>query len=82
VWDALEDQVIAVYRADSRDGGRTWSPPARRSSPEVSAHHPRAVATRQGVSVLWLEAAPGQPTVLRMNGATVPVPASAALAAR
>lgn len=74
VWDTLEGAVTAVYRADSRDGGRTWSAPARLSTPEVSAHHPRVVASSRGTSVLWLEGAPGQPEVLRLDGAVVPVP--------
>jgi hypothetical protein len=30
--------------------------------------------TRRAIAVAWLDALPGQPAVLRLNGAVVPVP--------
>lgn len=55
VWDAAGARADAVFAAESRDGGGTWSAPERLSGAKAAVTHPRIVATPAGYRVFWTE---------------------------
>jgi hypothetical protein len=58
-WDAYVEGGQAIYAASSADGGRTWTSAQRLSDQDVSATHPRVIATPAGARVFWTQRATG-----------------------
>jgi hypothetical protein len=63
VWDMTDpeanDGSLAIYVAESSDGGVNWSPSRRLSTPHLSASHPRVVSTKSGFVAFWTERGEG-----------------------
>ena len=59
-WDAYVEGGSAVFESSSDNGGGTWTSPRRLSSTNVSATHPRVVATSSGARVFWTERESGK----------------------
>ncbi len=55
VWDEPAAKTSAIFLARSRDGGASWSPPARLSADTAHAIYPRVVATHGHFVVFWTE---------------------------
>ena len=55
VYDAYTEDGGAIFATVSADQGRTWSPPQRLTTPEVSASHPRVVRTGNVFRVFWTQ---------------------------
>lgn len=65
VWDARMGEKTGVQGAISKDGGTTWSKSVTLSSPEVTASHPRVLATANGFRVFWTEKGEQTPAIWR-----------------
>jgi hypothetical protein len=75
VWPTLvgggRDAHIAIFAADSRDGGATFTPRVRISDPDAAASHPRIASSVSGTgAIVWDEVVNGARRVrLRALGA-------------
>lgn len=54
-WDQLSENGLQIFYATSADNGQTWSKPLSLSNVELSASHPRVVATKDKMLILWTE---------------------------
>lgn len=54
-WDQLSDNGLQIFYAKSDDDGQTWSVPMALSNIELSASHPRVVASKDKVVIFWTE---------------------------
>lgn len=55
VWDMMGEHGLAVFVAQSSDGGQTWSEAWQLSGTNARASHPRIVKTASGFLALWTE---------------------------
>jgi hypothetical protein len=55
VWDQLSENGLQMFYAKSDDDGQTWSKPSSLSKIELSASHPRVVATKHKTLIFWTE---------------------------
>ena len=61
VWDEMEADGTSIFYAKSEDGGTTWQAAIRLTTASNAATHPRLVATKHGLLVLWTEKPYKQP---------------------
>jgi len=54
-WDQLSENGLQIFYAKSADDGQTWSQPLSLSKVELSSSHPRVVATKDKILILWTE---------------------------
>ena len=63
VWDMIDaetnDGSLAIYEAQSNDGGLHWTAARRLSAPKASASHPRLVTSNNGFVAFWTEQSEG-----------------------
>jgi hypothetical protein len=64
-WDSPAGEHSLIQAALSRDGGATWSTPARLSPPAANASHPLIVPTSAGFRVFWTERPEAKPALWR-----------------
>jgi hypothetical protein len=95
VWPTLvQDPAgarMGIFRATSRDGGKTFSPRERMDAGDAAPAHPRLTEAAQGTAVVWDELAngtrrvmlraPGAAPLAVSNGRAASYPAIAATAA-
>lgn len=55
IWDMMGDVGLAVFFAESKNQGISWSHPKQLSTVSARATHPRIVKTEQGFLSLWTE---------------------------
>jgi len=55
VWDMMTADGLAIFTAESKDQGNSWSTTKKISKSNMRATHPRVVKTEQGFLALWTE---------------------------
>ncbi len=55
VWDMMTENGLVVFKAESKDQGKTWSKLERISTVNMRASHPRIVKTEKGFFIVWTE---------------------------
>lgn len=55
VWDMMGEYGLAIYAAESKDRGYSWSSTMLLSASQMRASHPRIVKTKTGFLALWTE---------------------------
>ncbi|HTM24379.1 MAG TPA: hypothetical protein VL225_04245 [Vicinamibacterales bacterium] len=78
VWPTLvgvgRDAHIAIFGAESRDGGATFTPRVRVSDPAAAASHPRIATSAAGTeAIVWDEIVNGARRVRMREAGTEPV---------
>jgi len=69
-WDQINENGLQIFYAKSADDGQTWSKPLSLSNIELSASHPRVVATKDKILILWTES--GHDNHFQMHLETLP----------
>ncbi|MEE9397056.1 MAG: sialidase family protein [Methylococcales bacterium] len=67
VWDMMGENTLAIFTAESKDQGVSWSSPKQISTVGTRATHPRIVKTENGFLALWTEN-DGQQQILATRG--------------
>lgn len=55
VWDMMGEAGLAIFSAESKDRGKSWSPARQLSKKAMRASHPRIVTTENGFLIVWTE---------------------------
>jgi len=67
VWDMRTEDGLAVFYAESSNGGLSWSQNKRLSKPGMRATHPRIISHDAGFLTLWTESKTGKTQSLQMQ---------------